>query len=380
MTQNSSRQTLEQFIEKANIIHINKYDYSKVNYINSKTKVIIVCKIHKEFSQVPAAHLQGIGCPECAGNKKMTNQEFINRANIKHSNKYDYSKTVYKGTENNVIIICQQHGEFKQTPHMHLYGNGCPTCGRQKANKSMAMSQEEFIIRAKKLFDNYDYSQTKYINANTKIIVKCPIHNDFIISPFSHLSGRGCWECGKISCVKKRTYTNEYIDNFLVTNNIPVKRIDDYINSKVLIKWKCLLCENIFNKKFNCIYNGNYCIQCSKCRKNEKLVGSIIKYNNIKIKKIIIRDNDKRYYPDFYLPDFNLIIEYQGAQHYKPVRFGNMSHQEAENAFVKQLKRDEFVREYCNYNNINLLEINGIKYEGKKLKIFVEDFIMKLIK
>ena len=107
--------TQKEFIERARKVHGNKYDYSKVIYKNSSTKVCIVCPKHGEFWQIPNSHLQGIGCPKCGDlkkgeYKKSNTDNFINRAKEVHGNKYDYSKSVYKGVHDKICIICPEHG------------------------------------------------------------------------------------------------------------------------------------------------------------------------------------------------------------------------------------------------------------------------------
>ena len=120
---------IQRFIEK----HGNKYDYSKVEYINAITKVIIICPEHGEFLQTPHAHLKGQGCPQCAKisrikQKTSNTNNFIEKAKKIHGDKYDYSKVKYKLQNEKVTIICPEHGEFLQTPHNHLSGYGCPEC------------------------------------------------------------------------------------------------------------------------------------------------------------------------------------------------------------------------------------------------------------
>ena len=122
------RMSQDEFIERSANIHGGKYDYSKVEYKNTDTKVRIICPIHGEFWQTPHHHLRGIGCPVC-GSKTYDTDEFVRRAKETHGDTYDYSKTVYMGKRNKVTIICQEHGEFTQLPLNHIRGNGCPECG-----------------------------------------------------------------------------------------------------------------------------------------------------------------------------------------------------------------------------------------------------------
>ena len=118
----------DEFIQKARLIHGNKHDYSRVEYINNRTKVEIVCKEHGTFSQKPNDHLNKYGCAGCSGNKKISTEEFIVKARLVHGDKYDYSKSEYKNSDTKVQIICTQHGPFLQTPDNHFQEKGCSRC------------------------------------------------------------------------------------------------------------------------------------------------------------------------------------------------------------------------------------------------------------
>lgn len=133
----------ESWIKEAKNIHGDKYDYSKVNYVNAKTKVDIICKQHGIFSQLPILHLKGHGCPLCKAENNKSNEvekskltllnrteEFINQANIVHEGKYSYDNIEYINRRNLINIICPTHGSFKQLPNNHLQGKGCPLCAK----------------------------------------------------------------------------------------------------------------------------------------------------------------------------------------------------------------------------------------------------------
>lgn len=129
--------TQDDFIKKAIDVHKNKYDYSKVIYVNTSTKVDIICPIHGMFKQTPHSHLSGKGCKLCGREStKIGNDEFIRRARQIHGLKYDYSKVDYHRKDKKVIIICPVHGEFRQTPNGHLYlKQGCPKCSSIEGGK-----------------------------------------------------------------------------------------------------------------------------------------------------------------------------------------------------------------------------------------------------
>ena len=137
------------FIEKARQIHNDKYDYSKVNYVNSRTKVCIICPTHGEFWQTPHNHLKGYGCAECGKEKshlpKITTEDFISKSKERHGNKYDYSKAYYKTWDAKVCIICPEHGEFWQIPSNHINGSGCPKCANEKRKNALLKDTKLFV-------------------------------------------------------------------------------------------------------------------------------------------------------------------------------------------------------------------------------------------
>lgn len=124
----NNRKTSSDFIENSNIIHNDKYNYNKVVYINNTTKVTITCPEHGDFEQVPKSHLRGFGCKKCSGLEKLTTEEFIRRSNIKHDYKYEYDKSIYTNNQTELLIKCKNHGYFMQLPCNHLSGSGCKSC------------------------------------------------------------------------------------------------------------------------------------------------------------------------------------------------------------------------------------------------------------
>lgn len=202
------------FIKKAIEKHGNEYDYEKVEYIQSTKKIIIPCKIHGDFRQVPTTHLAGSGCNKCSHIKqseKMSSntEEFIKRVKIIHGEKYGYSKVEYTHTDKKVIIICSVHGEFQQTPSKHLEGRGCQKCGMEKCGLNKTKSQEDFIKQAtNKHGDKYDYSKVNYRVGTEKVEIICKMHGAFSQRPSGHLQGSGCFKCGALngSAFKREDY------------------------------------------------------------------------------------------------------------------------------------------------------------------------------
>lgn len=181
------------FLEKAYKIHGDKYDYSNVVYVNCKTKVDIICKIHGVFKQTPDKHINlKCGCPYCANNVRFSTNQFITKAKIVHGDKYNYDNVVYVNNRTNVDIFCHSHGFFKQKPYNHLNGRGCPYCSiRQKSNY-------EFFVNDSNVKHNnfYDYSLVNYVSKHDKVNIICPKHGLFKQSPYLHLKGHGCPKCG----------------------------------------------------------------------------------------------------------------------------------------------------------------------------------------
>ena len=305
----SRKLTKEEFIQKAIARHGDKYDYSKVDYVNNSTKVTIICPIHGEFEQIPSDHLRGKGCPRCGGGIKLTKEEFIQKAIARHGDKYDYSKVDYKGCRTKVTIICPIHGEFEQKPNNHLSGYGCPRCGG-----GIKLTKEEFIQKAiARHGDKYGYSKVDYINNSTKVTIICPIHGEFKQMPRDHLSGCGCPVC-KSSKLEGR-----------VRNSL---------------------------SEYNIIFE------------EQKTWDWLV--------------HKSTQWVDFFLPDFNLIIECQGEQHFKAVDFFG-----GEEVYKDIVERDKNKKSLCEAHNLKVVYVADL---GKDypypygVVTDVENFIKNLVK
>lgn len=203
------RTTREEFIFNSNKIHLNVFDYSEVNYINTHTKVEIICKVHGSFYKSPKEHLKGSGCNKCKIRKPLlTRQEFENKARDIHGDKYDYSKSCYINNKMKIEIFCKNHGAFFQKPNNHLLGQGCPECGNISKAVNRIKTTEEFIEDAIKIHGNlYNYDLVEYLLSSKKIKIICNTHGIFEQKPNSHLQGYGCKKCmgEKISKSKEKS-------------------------------------------------------------------------------------------------------------------------------------------------------------------------------
>lgn len=197
-----NRLTTSTFVEKARLKHGDKYDYSKVVYIDNQTKVCIICPIHGEFWQSPNSHLSGRECRKCGylkrKPKKCTSQDdFISSLKKIHGDKYDYSSTIYKGGRNQISFVCPVHGNVTMNAKNHLDGHGCPKCGVESRANKARLSTEEFINKAIIIHgDKYDYSKVDYKSTSKNVCIICPEHGEFLQTPNNHLNGAECPVCG----------------------------------------------------------------------------------------------------------------------------------------------------------------------------------------
>ena len=205
----SLKKTTDWFVHRAKTVHGHKYDYSLVDYKNTKTKVRIICPDHGEFIQAPEIHLGGHGCSFCAGLIKNT-EIFIEDAKRVHGEKYDYSLVQYQGSASEVTILCKRHGKFEAKPTKHLQGVECPDCSAaaQRYKQLKFKNTEEYIGAAQKVHrDKYDYSKTMYRDMKTKVRIICPDHGVFEQNASNHLRGIGCSACSGF----RRKTTEEYV-------------------------------------------------------------------------------------------------------------------------------------------------------------------------
>ena len=251
----SKKLTTEEFVEKAREVHSDKYDYSKVIYKNNKEKVCIICPTHGEFFQIANVHLQGSGCPKCIKNIKLTTDSFIDKSKKVHDNKYDYSKIEYKDSTTKVCIICPEHGEFYQNAGSHLMGIGCPKCGGV-----IKSTIGDFVKKAKEIHGNkYDYSKVEYKNRTTKVCVICPEHGEFYQTPHNHLAGYGCPKCG--GCA--RLTTKEFVKRAKeIHSNLYDYSKVDYKNERVPVEIFCKT-HGYFSQTPGSHLRGSGCPKCN---------------------------------------------------------------------------------------------------------------------
>ncbi len=309
----------DKFIEKAKTIHGNKYYYSKTVYVKVMEKVIITCNIHGDFTLRPNDHLNGQGCKKCGHNRrakgrKLTTQSYITKAIKIHGNAYSYDSAVYVSSKAKISITCHVHGDFEQRPDAHLLGQGCPKCKSDTLSSKFRSTIEEFIRKANEVHGHaYVYSNTNYVNAKTPALITCKEHGDFEQTPNAHLEGKGCKLCS--SSIGEKLI-KECLEDLSVPYK-PEKTYDDLLSP----------------------------------------LGGHLRY-------------------DFHIPDYNLLIEYDGIQHFEPTDFsGKLSESQKLEKFEQTQLHDKLKDNYASVNGVYLIRI---PYTSKDdVRIIIKQYIDK---
>jgi hypothetical protein len=293
---------------------------------------------------------------------KISNEDFIKRAREKHGDKYDYSLSEYKGIFKKIKIICPIHNEFEQTAKSHLDGKGCKYCGGTY-NKTV---EEIITISSLKHNNKYDYSLVDYLNSELYISIICPEHGLFKQKTYKHMYGQGCPKC--VNYVKP--FTNEEFFNKL--KNIHGERYDYSLVKFKSTKHKIdIICREhgLFKQKVSKHIDGQGCPRCNDSKGETEISKYLLdnKFNFISQKRF---DGCRNKIPlrfDFYLPDKNICIEYNGIQHYEPIEFFN-----GKDGLISQMNRDKIKEDFCIKNNIKLIVI---RYDESVNEILKEKLI-----
>ena len=295
--------------------------------------------------------------------KRVTNSIVIKNFISIHHNEYDYSLVHYSDTKTKVKIICKKHGTFEQRPNDHLQGQGCPKCYK----RNVKLTKEQIIIKSNTIHGfKYDYSHFlnggDYITQKDIIKISCPIHGVFKQQINNHLNGKGCGGCANNTVKTNRDFIEE---SNLIHNNRWDYSLVDYTDAKTKVKIICGK-HGVFTVSPNSHTNNRS--GCPKCNapKGEQQIEKILKSNGVKFVTQKKFDGCKDKHPlkfDFYLPDFDMCIEYDGIQHFQPLKFfGGIDN------LKKLQKRDSIKNEYCKNNGINLIRIRYSDNIEEKMK------------
>lgn len=310
----SRKLTLEEVVSRAKKVHGDDYDYNESEYKSYHEKMKIKCnQCGRIFEQRVSDHLRGEGCSCHKSDKhRLTLEQYIEKANIIHDYKYDYSELKkYLRGKDKIPVICHEknwdgteHGVFMVRAESHTYGKtGCPKCAaRQRANYEK-VPYDRFVFVSNEVHNNKyiydDETKANFYDTIHKVPIICPNHGIFWQTPKAHMRGQGCPLCNM-------SHLERDIEKFLQENSIK------YIAQM---------------KDFDWLKLG---------RGLQSL--------------------------DFYLPDYNIAIECQGEQHFKPVDFTGKGEEWANKQFEKVKFLDERKRKICNENNIDILYFAREKY------------------
>jgi hypothetical protein len=306
------------FIEKAREVHGDRYDYSQIDYVDMSTKVNIVCPVHGVFSQTPNSHVtEKRNCPKCsfeATAKKLSGNkdDFILRAKETHGDKYDYSEVDYVNSQTKVTIGCPIHGKFHQTPKNH-YTQGCLLCGGK-----IKLTTEQFVEKARQVHgDLYDYSEVEYVNAKTPVKIICKKHGPWFPIPGNFTTGAGCYSCQTKIIVD----TAEFIERAKATHGDLYDYTESkYIDSKTKVTIVCKK-HGKFEQVSTEHIRGRGCQVCSASKGEMAIAKILTKHNFDFVREYIVPKTIYRFRYDFYIPSLNLLIEFHGEQHYRPVEY-----------------------------------------------------------
>lgn len=363
--------TTEEFIAKARRKHGSKYDYSPTAFKDWDSRVLVACYIHGEFPILPAKHIygKGQGCKKCgqAAWAKEKNRRarlaFVEKARAAHGDEYDYSLFVYVSAREKGMIICQRHGPFPQTPNIHLRGCGCDKCGNESAADKRATGTEAFILQARKVHgEKYDYSLVEYTTSLEPVTIICDIHGVLSILPSNHLRGHGCIDCGFL---KTGDGLRKPVQEFLAqAREVHGERYDYskvvYINCKTDVEIGCNKHGFFWQSPANHC-KGSGCKLCGDLlnskgirRIESWLAANGIGYEREKtfdgLRSVTTRNQFLRY--DFFVPDANMLIEFDGPQHFKLIE-----HWGGELAFRALVANDRRKNAWANERGYRLVRI-----------------------
>lgn len=265
--------TTDEFIKKAQMVHGDRYLYNHVDYINTRTKVVIECRLHGLWSQKPNLHILGHNCRECSrevtkNKNSIDNEEFIKKCQLVHGDRYLYHKVNYINKRTKVDIICHEHGVFHTIPTHFTRGTGCAKCANTQRGLINRSDTTEFIKKSiLKFGDRYTYPYTEYITCGTPVIITCKEHGNITIIPADFLSGNGCGKCGRQNSGNRTGYNTEIFIELAVKKygkRFLFNKVE-YIDSRTPV---IIICSN--NHEFTVppsdfLTGRRSCVKCNMC-------------------------------------------------------------------------------------------------------------------
>lgn len=387
------------FLEKLRKLYGDRYDLSRAynEYHNIASKITIICPIHGEVEMRASTLLRGKGCKLCSRKrtaktlsinlkgKHQDQQEWIDYCTKKHNGKYDYSLVDFdnKRSDGKIPIIChelgedgEEHGVFWQLPNQHKWGKGCKKC--------KTLTSRKIIERAMAVHgDKYDYSLLKYKGMLAYVDIKCnTCGKTFPIIPHNLLKGKGCPYCAVDKRIKKlqlpinavKDRINEKFNSRYCLDKIEYKNVDTPVT---------IICpiHGEFKQTPFQLFNGCGCPKCGQSALENEI--QVFLDNNNIISEYEV--NKKRFEwlgmqsIDFYLPEYNVAIECQGIQHFKPQAFTNASKEKTEEIYKNTLRLDSQKKKLCEEHGIKLFYYSNLGIEYPYEVFEDKDLLLKII-
>lgn len=361
----SKKKTHEEYVEELAIKNPNVEVVD--TYIDRKTPILHRCKIDGyEWQARPSNMLNGKGCPKCAGNLKKTHEDYINE--LYQINPNIEAIELYSGAQTKILHRCLIDGHiWSVAPNVVLHGYGCPECKNKLLSSLFMKTHDEYVNQVQSINQYIDVLGI-YKGSDIPILHKCKIDDyEWFTRPQNVLNGTGCPKCAGNM---QRTH-DEYVA--LVANiNKNIEVVGDYINCDTPIWHRCVIDGRMWIARPVDILKGKGCPQCSQSHGEKTILNWLTDHHIIFIPQKKFSDcRDKNELPfDFYLPDYNVCIEYDGEQHFRPVDFAGKGETWATTNFEKIKRHDTIKTQYCENHNIHLLRIPYFKNVEEELNNF----------
>lgn len=265
----------DKYIQKVINRHQDRYDLSKIEYVNSVTPITVICKVHGEFQKNPSELLRDGGCPKCGNDSKKSDWDEIRaRFEKQYDNAFDYTNSYYINSKTDMEVRCIEHDViFTITPANHRRFGGCPACREEGYGQHLKLTKDEYVTKARAMHGNYyDYTNSDYQGYMYPFNITCKLHGEFTVLAKHHLRGSGC-----LYCRNTRPVVHEVAELSKILTNNTIKK--DYLLEESL--------GDFLKSRFK------YPVTSPRLNWDEGL-----------------------FLPDFVIEDLKLIVEYDGPRHY----------------------------------------------------------------
>jgi hypothetical protein len=307
-------------------------------YSNCKTKLVHICKQEHRYPQTPSDHLQGYGCPECAGNKVKIDAEYRNECIIRNIDlPEDNDENRYVNTHTPILHVCKKgHSPYKQSPASHLKGCGCPVCGRITVVLAQSLTDQQYRGECERLnIDPPDNNDTNlYINNRIKLSHTCKYeHPSYQQRPGDHLRGQGCPICGNRSSGLAQRKTHEQYTRECTAFNFDLPEIADdnkYTTATTKLRHVCKV-KHVYLQTPNNHLKGVGCPSCMYKTASLLLTFlvslgfTVVSEQSFEWTYEVESSRRHRRF-DFYIQELNLIIELDGPHHFRNVGYSRIEH------------------------------------------------------